>query len=90
MSDPYYSLYCKQRELQRFWQPYWACGFASLVTCFRILGDRTTENDELVARFRAAWALAELALDEVLPATTVPATALVDWEPPTDAPDVLT
>ncbi len=27
--------------------------FASLVTSFRILGDRTTENEELVARFRS-------------------------------------
>ena len=52
MSDPYYSLYCKQRELESLWQLPWACGFASLVTCFRILGDRTTENAELVARFR--------------------------------------
>lgn len=52
MSDPYYSLYCKQRELERSWQPSWACGFASLVTCFRLLGDRTTENVELVRRFR--------------------------------------
>lgn len=52
MNDPYYSLYCKQRELERIWQPSWACGFASLVTCFRLLGDRTTENGELVRRFR--------------------------------------
>ena len=52
MSDPYYSLYCKQRKLERIWQPSWACGFASLVTCFRLLGDRTTENGELVRRFR--------------------------------------
>ncbi len=52
MGDPYYSLYCKQQELERIWQPSWACGFASLVTCFRLLGDRTTENEELVQRFR--------------------------------------
>jgi hypothetical protein len=52
MSDPYYSLYCKQRELEKSWQLPWACGFASLVTCFRLLGDRTTENVELVRRFR--------------------------------------
>ena len=44
---------------------------------------------ELVARFRAACALAELAALAVDPATTVPATALVDCDPPTEAPDVL-
>src|SRR5580692_2915862 len=43
---------------------------------------------ELVARFRAACALAVLAALAVVPATTVPATALVDCDPPTDAPDV--
>ena len=52
MSHAYYSLYCKQRELEQPWEPPWACGFASLVTCFRILGDRTTENEELITRFR--------------------------------------
>jgi hypothetical protein len=43
---------------------------------------------ELVARFRAAWALAEAA-DAGLPETMVPATAFVPCEPPTDPPDVL-
>lgn len=52
MSHAYYSLYCKQSELEQPWEFPWACGFASLVTCFRILGDRTTENDELIARFK--------------------------------------
>jgi len=52
MSHAYYSLYCKQGQLEQRWELPWACGFASLVTAFRILGDRTTENDELVERFR--------------------------------------
>ena len=43
---------------------------------------------ELVARFRAACVLADEAA-VVLPTATVPATALVDCEPPTAAPDVL-
>src|ERR1700742_2842798 len=43
---------------------------------------------ELVARFRAACALAEVA-ELAAPATTVPATALVDCDPPTEAPEVL-
>src|SRR5580704_10147430 len=45
---------------------------------------------ELVARFRAAWALAELAEADVPGATTVPATALVACDPPTEPPEVLT
>jgi hypothetical protein len=53
MSHAYYSLYCKQSELQQPWEGPWACGFASLVTCFRILGDRTTESKELIERFRS-------------------------------------
>src|SRR5580692_432327 len=45
---------------------------------------------ELVARFRAAWALAELAAADCVPfATIVPATAFVACEPPTEPPDVL-
>jgi len=52
MSDPFYSLYCKQREIERCWHTPWACGFASMVTCFRLLGDRTTDNNTLVQEFR--------------------------------------
>jgi len=52
MSDPFYRLYCKQQELESAWHDHWACGFASLVSCFRILGDRTTENEALVREFR--------------------------------------
>src|ERR1700742_3201449 len=44
---------------------------------------------ELVARFRAACALTELAAADVPVATTVPATALVACEPPTEPPEVL-
>src|SRR3984885_15815745 len=44
---------------------------------------------ELVARFRAAWALAVFAAADVPVATTVPATALVACEPPTEPPEVL-
>jgi hypothetical protein len=47
------------------------------------------EPIELVAWLRAACALAELAAVEVPDATTVPATALVDCDPPTDAPEVM-
>ena len=43
---------------------------------------------ELVAALRAACALAELV--ETPEATTVPATALVACEPPTEPPDVET
>ena len=42
---------------------------------------------ELFARFRAACALAEVA-EFTVPTETVPATALVDCDPPTEAPDV--
>src|SRR5579863_4597740 len=42
---------------------------------------------ELVARFRAAWALAEF-VDAAFPTATVPVTAFVDCDPPTAAPDV--
>ena len=58
-------------------------------------GDITAEQGwhapiELVARFRAAWALAELAAADCVPfATIVPATAFVACEPPTEPPDVL-
>src|ERR1700733_13178849 len=45
---------------------------------------------ELVARFRAACALAELAEAALLADVTVPATALVACEPPTAPPEVLT
>ena len=45
---------------------------------------------ELVARFLAAWALAEVAAVDFPVAVTVPATALVACEPPTEPPDVLT
>jgi hypothetical protein len=44
---------------------------------------------ELVARLRAAWALAELTAAGAPLATTVPATAFVACEPPTEPPDVL-
>jgi len=58
MSNAFYSFYCKQGELETWLERKvtsgaWACGFASLVTCFRLLGDRTTENKELVKQFRS-------------------------------------
>jgi len=58
MNTAFYSFYCKQGELETWLQRKvtsgaWACGFASLVTCFRLLGDRTTENKELVKQFRS-------------------------------------
>lgn len=56
MRTPFFSLYIKQREIERIWdrrvKDRWACGFASLVTCFRLLGDRSTEDAELVRQFR--------------------------------------
>lgn len=56
MRTPFFSLYTKQREIESLWdrrvKERWACGFASLVTCFRILGDRSTEDVELVRQFR--------------------------------------
>jgi hypothetical protein len=54
LKDLFY-LYCKQCELERCLDSPWACGFASLVTCFRLLGDRTTEASELVAQFKRSW-----------------------------------
>ena len=45
---------------------------------------------ELVARFRAACALAEVAAVDLAEFTTVPATALVACEPPTEPPEVET
>ena len=45
---------------------------------------------ELVARLRAACALTALAAADFAAVTTVPATALVACEPPTEPPDVLT
>src|SRR5579883_1170350 len=44
---------------------------------------------ELVARFRAACAFADVA-EAAFPTATVPATALVPCDPPTAAPDVET
>lgn len=56
MRTPYFSLYSKQHEIEGLWdrrvKGSWACGFASLVTCFRLLGDRSTEDVELVRQFR--------------------------------------
>ncbi len=56
MRTPFYSLYSKQHEIESLWdrrvKGSWACGFASLVTCFRLLGDRSTEDVELVRQFR--------------------------------------
>ncbi len=45
---------------------------------------------ELVARLRAACALADVAADALAAPTTVPTTALVACEPPTEPPEVLT
>ena len=44
---------------------------------------------ELFARFRAACAFAEFAAVDFAVASTVPTTALVACEPPTEPPDVL-
>jgi len=56
MRTPFFSLYSKQHEIESLWDQRvkgsWACGFASLVTCFRLLGDRSTEDVELVRQFR--------------------------------------
>ena len=44
-------LVCKQRDLEGWWEPHWACGFASLATCIRFLGGKTS-GKELINTFR--------------------------------------
>lgn len=51
--EPEFALYCKQSEVQSTYEFPWACGFASLTTCVRLLGDRRTRCSDFVARARA-------------------------------------
>lgn len=46
------SLYCKQRSIESWHELPWACGFASIVTAMRLLGDRATRADQLPRRLR--------------------------------------
>ncbi len=45
--DPALSLYCKQWTIEHGYELPWACGYSSLVTSMRLLGDRTIRADRL-------------------------------------------
>lgn len=51
--EPEFALYCKQADVQSCYERPWACGFASLTTCVRLLGDRRTRCSDFVAKARA-------------------------------------
>jgi hypothetical protein len=48
--DPEFALYYKQNTLERLYSGHWACGFAGLITCMRLLGDRRHLGSDLVKK----------------------------------------
>jgi len=46
------ALYCKQGTVESWNELPWACGFASIATAFRFLGDRETEAHLLPSKFK--------------------------------------
>lgn len=46
------ALYCKQSTIESWYDLPWACGFSSIVTAMRLLGDRSVRADQLPRRLR--------------------------------------
>lgn len=46
------SIYCKQSTIESWYEPSWACGFASIMTAMRLLGNRHIQAERLPRRAR--------------------------------------